>query len=162
MTKVFALLVGGILVTIMANNASSKKPEPVAEVKQQVVDETETPLPTIRGMYCNTPCIGSFAPDRHLGELAALVIFRKQCFSGSPEEQVEQQGAALVDYRFSIAWDEWNSTPADMKKTALTHELAAIDARRQKYGNQYGGLKWFCNIMSNHINKGDYRSLEVK
>jgi len=114
----------------------------------------DMPLPSIRGMYCNSPCTGTPAPDRHMGELAALVIFRKQC--------AQSQGAPLgldnlLAWRFRRAWSEWNAAPTEIKRVALTHEFAALDARRQKYGEQFGGLSWFCNVIGEHINKGDYR-----
>jgi hypothetical protein len=117
------------------------------------------PLPSIRGMYCNSPCSGTPAPDRHLGELAVLVIFRKQCFQG--EEPTMTGVTRLLDYRFHPVWEEWNAAPMEVKREALKHEFAALDARRQKYGEQIGGWPWFCNTISERINKGDYRDLET-
>src|SRR5262245_41201779 len=118
------------------------------------------PLPSIRGMYCNNPCSGVPAPDRHMGELAVLAIFRKQCIQ--EEEQGGPLGVArLMDYRFRLVWQEWNAARIEAKQEALKHELAAIDARRHKYGERYGGWTWFCNVVSERINKGDYRDLET-
>jgi len=109
MRKLFALLVIGILAGTLANNASSTKPvvTPVPEPAPPA-----DPIPSIRGMYCNTPCTGVSASDHHLGELAVLVIYRKQCFN---------EPQAALDYQFSVAWDEWNQTPIDAKRAALAH-----------------------------------------
>jgi hypothetical protein len=117
----------------------------------------DVPLPSIRGMYCSSPCSGSFAPDRHMGELAALVIFRKQCTQG--------EGAPigvdnLLAWRFRSIWSEWNAAPVETKQVALKYELAALDARRQKYGEQFGRWSWFCNAISDRINRGDYQDIE--
>jgi hypothetical protein len=157
MKKIFALLVGGILAGILANNASGTKPVTGTTQVKQIVDEM--PLPSIRGMYCVGDCAGA-APDHHLGELAVLVMFRTQCFDEGLQGQ--QQGSDLVDYRFSVAWDEWNSTSSDAKNAAWQHEVAAVNARREKYGEQYGGEEWFCTLVSQSINKGHYRDLEAR
>jgi hypothetical protein len=114
----------------------------------------DMPLPSIRGMYCNSPCTGTSAPDRHMGELAALVIFRKQC--------AQSEGAPiglddLLAWRFHHAWSEWNAAPEEIKRIALRHEFAALDARRQKYSQ---GQAWFCKIIGEHIDKGDYQDIE--
>ena len=113
------------------------------------------PLPSIRSMYCSSPCVDvSYAPDRHLGELATLVIFRQQCFDGDPPQ--------VLDYRFGPTWREWNNTPTDAKNVALAHELTAIDDRRARYGERFGGWSCFCNAMSDRIDNGVYRDLERK
>jgi hypothetical protein len=115
--------------------------------------KAETLAPSVRGMFCNSPCAGvTFAPDRHMGELATLVIYRQQCFQGPPRYVGDTgQIPQFLAYRFEPVWQEWNNAPMEAKKAALTHEIAAINAR---------GLAWFCNIMTDHINKDDYRDLE--
>src|SRR5262249_17808598 len=91
----------------------------------------ETPLPSIRGMFCFSTCSGIASPDRLMGELATLVIFRQQCFKGPPRYvgDVEDKPPQVLDYRFGPVWQEWNSAPMDAKNEALKHEFAAINAR---------------------------------
>jgi hypothetical protein len=82
----------------------------------------ETPLPSIRGMFCNSPCSGIAAPDRHMGELATLVIFRQQCFKGPPRYvgDVEGQPPQVLDYRFEPVWQEWNSASMEQPSTRVS------------------------------------------
>jgi hypothetical protein len=109
--------------------------------------EEPMPVPSIPGMFCSSPCENiSYAPDRRLGEIATLLVYRAQCLR-----------PMVSDAQIFVVQQEWNAAPQEARNEALKHEAAAVDARIKKYGQ--GMDEWFCPTMTRHFVRGDYQQL---